>query len=210
PSFRLAGAGPDARRRVGKVELIDAERPQRVDHGVGDAGDRADGPGLAHALDAERVARRRDRLVEQLHLPEHVRARHGVVHERAGEQLPARGLVDAVLDERLADTLQDAAVQLPLEQDMVDDAATVVDRDVAARAAPCDAVEREPTVPLPLNAGPAGSLARRTMLPASMPKISATISGYTVSWPCPDAPESANSVASPEAPNLIAASSFVM
>ena len=54
-------------------------------------GTRADCARLARALDAERIGRRRHRVVVQLDAPRLiVGARHGVVHERAGEELAAR------------------------------------------------------------------------------------------------------------------------
>jgi hypothetical protein len=41
--------------------------------------------------------------------------RDRVIHERAGQQLPGPRLVDAMLPQRLADTLRDAAVTLAVE-----------------------------------------------------------------------------------------------
>src|SRR5947207_2198483 len=47
--------------------------------------------------------------------------------ERAGEELPALRVVQGMLEKRLADALRDAAVDLPLDDHVVDDAADVVD-----------------------------------------------------------------------------------
>jgi hypothetical protein len=41
--------------------------------------------------------------------------RHRVIHQRAGQQLPGARLVDAMLPQRLADTLRDAAVTLAVK-----------------------------------------------------------------------------------------------
>ena len=58
-----------------------------------------------------------------------VRARHGVVHERAGQQL-AVVVVDRLLQQRLADALHHAAMDLALDQQRIDDGAEIVDRGI--------------------------------------------------------------------------------
>ena len=58
-------------------------------------------------------------------------ARHGVVHERARQQLPAVRIVDRMLQQRLPDALHDAAMDLAFEQKRIDGAAEVVDDRVA-------------------------------------------------------------------------------
>src|SRR5260370_11934452 len=55
-----------------------------------------------------------------------VRARHGVVHERAAHELAA-AVVGATLEQRLADALGEAAVDLALDDHRIDDGADVVD-----------------------------------------------------------------------------------
>ena len=60
-----------------------------------------------------------------------MRARHGVVHQAAGEQLAAGVVVHQLLAQRLADALHRAAVQLPAHDQRVDDAPDVVDAGVA-------------------------------------------------------------------------------
>src|SRR5258706_4161199 len=109
---------------------MDAERPQRVDHRVRDGRHRAGRPGFARAFYAERIARRRDRAVVQPNIGDTVRAGYFVIHERAREKLARGRLVDRVLAHRLPDALRDAAVQLAVEQDVVDDAAAIIDRGV--------------------------------------------------------------------------------
>src|SRR6185436_7170673 len=54
-------------------------------------------------------------------------ARHAIVHQRAGEQLPGFRVVDHLLPQRLARALRDAALDLALDDGAVDDAADVVD-----------------------------------------------------------------------------------
>ena len=64
------------------------------------------------------------------HLGHAVGTRHLVIHERAGEKLARGRVVDRMLAHRLPDSLRDAAVQLALEQDVIDDAAAIVHRGV--------------------------------------------------------------------------------
>ena len=58
-----------------------------------------------------------------------VGARHGVVHERAGDELAVAVEVDVLLQD-LADALRDAADDLALEQQRIDHGADVVDHAV--------------------------------------------------------------------------------
>ena len=75
---------------------------------------RADRAELADALDAERVERARHRGVELgAKAGAAVGTRHGVVHEAAGDELAALGVVDHLLAQRLADALHRAALDLP-------------------------------------------------------------------------------------------------
>ena len=62
----------------------------RVERGVGHGGERADGAGLAAALHADRVGGRGHELGVEGHEGHVVRARHGVVHERAAKELALR------------------------------------------------------------------------------------------------------------------------
>src|SRR6185295_18870873 len=94
-----------------EIEMVYSERAQRVDHRVGHRRQRAGGAGLARALHAERIGRRRHRMVVQLDARQDLGARHGVVHERAGEELAVLRVVLDVLGERLAEALRDAAVE---------------------------------------------------------------------------------------------------
>ena len=60
----------------------------------------------------------------------HVRARHGVIHELAGDQL-AVVVIDGLLPQRLADALRDAAVHLAVDDQRIHNVAAIVHRDVA-------------------------------------------------------------------------------
>ena len=57
------------------------------------------------------------------------RARHVIVQKAAREELPG-GVVDAVLARDLPDALNDAAVELPFEQHVIQDPPAIVDRGV--------------------------------------------------------------------------------
>src|SRR5256885_173609 len=88
--------------------------------------DAATAAGLAAALHAQRIVRARRHRGVDVETGQVVGARHAVVHERAGHEL-AGIVVDAVLEQRLADALGDAAVHLALDDHRVDDLAEVVD-----------------------------------------------------------------------------------
>ena len=98
---------------------------ERVDRRVHDARGRAEGAGFADALGAERIDRRRRDRGVQLEAREVGGARQRVVHERAGQQLPVV-VVDGLLDHRLADALRQPAVNLPLDDQRIDQVARVV------------------------------------------------------------------------------------
>ena len=59
-----------------------------------------------------------------------VRARHGVVHERAGHQLAVE-IVDGLLKQHLAQALHHAALNLALDQQRIDDGAKIIDCGVS-------------------------------------------------------------------------------
>ena len=105
------------------MSLIDKGMADGVDHRRR-AADRA---GLAAALDAQRIVGA-GRALDGLHreVREVVGARHRVVHVAAGQQLAAVGVVDAVLAQRLAQALRQAAVDLAFDDHRVDDVAEVV------------------------------------------------------------------------------------
>src|SRR5256885_2594159 len=127
---RRADRFPDATGGERHVEVADAERRQRIHHGIGHRGSRGDGSRLAGSLDAERVHRRRRLGAAQFEEWHVVGVRHRVVHERAGEERAVL-VVDGLLPERLRDALDDASLHHAVDDHRVDDAPQVVDRDVA-------------------------------------------------------------------------------
>jgi hypothetical protein len=124
---------PDARGGEGQVELANAEGGDGVEDGVDDGGRGADGAGLADAFDAERVVRRRGHGQVELEVGQHVGVRDGVVEQTGGQEL-AVFVADDALVERLADALGQAAGDLAVDDQRVDDGAAVVDGDQALEA----------------------------------------------------------------------------
>ena len=125
----LAAAGhgaPHALGGGGHVDIDDAERRQRIHHRVHDRRRRADGAGLAAALGAQRIVRAERGVGLELERKEIVGTRHAIVHERARLELAALVVIDRVLVERLADALDQRAMDLALDDQRVDDAAEVV------------------------------------------------------------------------------------
>ncbi len=95
-------------------------------HGVHQRRRRTDRTRLAAAFRTDRVVRAgrdlgRDRERRQI-----VRARQRIVHQAAGQQLPALRIVDAVLEQGLPDALRKTAVHLPLDDHRIDDVAEIV------------------------------------------------------------------------------------
>ncbi len=114
---------PDRLRRRRHVDLL---VPQRVGDGVDHGRRRRNGPGLAAALDAQRVRRAWRHRHTDLEGRQVVGARHAVVHVARCQELPAL-VVDGAFQQRLADTLGDAAVHLAFHDHRVDEIAEVVD-----------------------------------------------------------------------------------
>ena len=88
---------------------------------------RAERAGLPYAFGSHRIhGRGRDGGVE-LEAREVDGARDRVVHERSREQLPVLA-VDHFFNHRLADALRQAAVNLPFDDERVDEMSRIVDR----------------------------------------------------------------------------------
>ena len=88
---------PHGFRRGRSVEPIHAVGPKRVEHGVGDGWKSGDRAGLAAALHAERVRRARNALEREVEGWQVVGAGHAVIHEGAGDELPAFRIIGGVL-----------------------------------------------------------------------------------------------------------------
>ena len=56
--------------------------------------------------------------------------RQAVIHERAGQQLAGLRVIDELLHRRLAEALGDGAGRLSVDDERIDGAADIVDRDV--------------------------------------------------------------------------------
>ena len=70
-------------------------------------------------------------MIQRFNWRQHTGARHRVVHEAAREQLAALAVVGAVFAEHLARTLGDAAMDLSVQQCVVEHGAAVIYCDVA-------------------------------------------------------------------------------
>ena len=122
--FDFCSAAHTVVRRGRHGELFGADR---IGDGVDDGGRRGDGAGLAAAFDAERIGRAFGHRGVDLQRRQIVGARHGVVHERAGDELAVL-VVDRAFAQRLADALRDAAMHLALDDHRIDHDAEIVDR----------------------------------------------------------------------------------
>lgn len=109
---------------------MDAEGRERIDDGADDRRRRADGPGFADAFDAQGVdIGRRLRAIE-FKARNHMRARHGVIHQASGDQLPLL-VVNDLFVKRLPDRLRDAALNLTFNEHGIDHFAAIIDGDIA-------------------------------------------------------------------------------
>src|SRR6185295_10281649 len=111
---------PDALAGGRHVELTDADGRQRVHHRVDHGRERAHRAGFTGALGADRIQLGRDRPTLDVHVRHRVGARHGVVHERSGQELARLRVVHDLLHQGLAQPLGHAAVDLTLERDRID------------------------------------------------------------------------------------------
>ena len=129
-SQQRPGTLPIAAQPSRHVEMRAGAARDRVGDRVHHRGDRGRGAGFADALDAERIGGRRHiehGVAQRRHV---VGARHGVVHERAGDELAVAVVVDDVLHQRLAEPCRERAVQLALDDHVVEHVAAIVDRRV--------------------------------------------------------------------------------
>src|SRR6516165_7973524 len=90
------------------LELVVADR---VRDSIDDGRRCADRARLATAFDAQRIARTQRCGVAQLERWQIVGARHGIIHERCGDEL-ARTVIDGAFEQRLADSLGEPSMNL--------------------------------------------------------------------------------------------------
>ena len=110
--------------------MAHAERRKRVDYCADYRRRSSYGPGLAHALYAKRVDRRRRLRAFEFHSG-HVRGfRHGVIHKRACDDLTLFVVHDFFV-ERLPNRLHDAAMHLSFDHHRVYHLAAIIYGDVA-------------------------------------------------------------------------------
>src|SRR5262249_22859911 len=112
--------------------MADAEVLERVDDGVDHGRQRRRGAAFAASAHSERIVRRWYLTDLGGKRGKIARPRHGVIHERAREQLGAVAVVDATLVQGLADALRDRAMGLAVQDAGVDGAADVVDGGITA------------------------------------------------------------------------------
>src|SRR5579862_1853927 len=121
---------PHPLRRRRHLDMAHAEFAQRIDDGIDDDGERRNRAAFAGGPDAERMRRRRH-FAEFSGVKRQIAgARHRIIHERCGKELPALRIVISTLHERLADALRDAAVHLAVNDERVDRAADIVNRGI--------------------------------------------------------------------------------
>ena len=92
--------------------MTDAVRLECVDDGVRQRRRRTDRAGLAAALHAERIVRAQGGVGGQRKGGQVVGPRHRIVVVGAGQQLAARIVVDAALEQSLTDALGEPAMDL--------------------------------------------------------------------------------------------------
>ena len=101
-------------RRQRHIEMAYPVGFERVDDGVDHRRRRADGRRFADALGPQRIERGLGNRFGDGEGREVVGARHGVIHQRAGQKLALVVEYD-LFQQRLADALRQAAVDLPLD-----------------------------------------------------------------------------------------------
>src|SRR2546428_3482076 len=124
--LRRLNCVPDSMRRRRHVHVVDACRGQSIVDRVHQRRGRADRSGFTATFGAERVVRARRDLRRHLEGRQMRGPRHRVVHVAAGQKLAAILVVNAALEQRLADTLGEPAVHLPFDDHRVDDVAEIV------------------------------------------------------------------------------------
>ena len=112
-------------RRDRKFVDLDAERRQRVGQRVGDRRRRADRAAFAHAAKAAERRRRRALEMHDVHRRNFAGRRHQIIDQARGMDL-ALLVVDDFFVERRADALRDAAVNLAVDDQRIDEFAAIL------------------------------------------------------------------------------------
>src|SRR5437764_354929 len=125
--YHYGGSSPETGFDCSGLVAHVYQRAWGVELGVHDRRHGADRAELGAAFDAEQVRLAWQALVEaRAHWRQVARARHAIVHQRPRQELAALGVVHGLLVQRLPGALRHAAVHLPLDDHVVDDAADVV------------------------------------------------------------------------------------
>src|ERR1039457_4490591 len=107
------------------IDVPHAQVAERIHHRIDDGGRRTDGASLAYAFNAQRIHGRGRTRVGALNPWNHAGLGDGVIHQLAGDEL-AVVVVDGLFVEGLSEALHDAAVDLSIDQQRVDDVAAIV------------------------------------------------------------------------------------
>ena len=100
--------------------MLHAKLGERIDHRIDHRAQRRRGAAFTSRAYAQRVRGARYFADDGIEERKIIGAWHGVVHERSGQRLAARGVVVALLHQRLARTLHDAAMHLAVNNHRVD------------------------------------------------------------------------------------------
>ena len=125
-SSRCVRASPASGRFPGQGE-------QRVGYGVHHRWQGADRAGFSRSLNPEGIGGRRNHVEAGLEIAQVASARQAVIHERSGQELARLGIVGDLLHERLADALGEAAVNLPFQEQRIENRSEIVDHDVTQK-----------------------------------------------------------------------------
>ena len=110
---RIRDGLPDPARRCRHVDLIDAERLSASISALITVGGAPMVPDSPMPLTPSGLVLHGTSSSSRLDVRHRVGARHGVIHEAAGEELAGLAVVDLVLHQRLADALHHAALIWP-------------------------------------------------------------------------------------------------
>src|ERR1019366_6043073 len=112
------------------IDVPHAQVAERIHHRIDDGGRRSNGAGLAHAFHTQRIHGRGRTRVGALDPWNHAGLGDGVIHQLTGDEL-AVVVVDGLFVEGLSEALHDAAVDLSIDQQRVDDVAAIVHGHIA-------------------------------------------------------------------------------
>src|SRR5437764_6579516 len=112
------------------VDVMDAERPERVQDGIDDRWRRRDAATLAGPLHAERIGTARLLVECDGECGQPAGAWHRIVHEARRHEL-AGAVIDRMLADGLADALRERPMHLAANDQRIDQAAEIVNRCIA-------------------------------------------------------------------------------